>query len=260
GKPANAAKTPPPGAKPPAGKGEAAKKPPVKAGKPQKEVSHNSGGHRKIGQVFVDLGFIDEDQIWEILDEAKSNGQLTGQVALSRGLINEDQLLQALAEQQGLKVISLEETKPQPEALAMVPETMATVYKILPISLKENVLTVATGDPSSRAAFDDLRNFLGVKEVIPVVAPARAIEEAATKPDADKKERILDLIQQLEQDSDLGSRLNRKDTSIDLESLMEIQEAAPVRKLLNMVMLLAIKDRASDIHFEPFEEEYKMRY
>src|SRR5205807_6060095 len=52
----------------------------------------------------------------------------------------------------------------------------------------------------------------------------------------------------------------RNESSIDLESLMEIQDAAPVRKLLNMVMLLAIKDRASDIHFEPFEDEYKMRY
>src|SRR5205823_12109253 len=60
------------------------------------------------------------------------------------------------------------------------------------------------------------------------------------------------------QDDEDGPR--RSETSIDLESLMEIQDAAPVRKLLNMVMLLAIKDRASDIHFEPFEDEYKMRY
>src|SRR5438128_5741685 len=68
----------------------------------------------------------------------------------------------------------------------------------------------------------------------------------------------MDMIQALQEHEELGAR--RSETSIDLESLMEIQDAAPVRKLLNMVMLLAIKDKASDIHFEPFEDEYKMRY
>src|SRR5205823_5418214 len=68
----------------------------------------------------------------------------------------------------------------------------------------------------------------------------------------------IDIISQLEADPELGGR--RNETSIDLESIMEIQDAAPVRKLINMVFLLAIKDRASDIHFEPFEDEYKMRY
>ena len=68
----------------------------------------------------------------------------------------------------------------------------------------------------------------------------------------------MDIINQLESDPELGGR--RNESSIDLESLMEIQDAAPVRKLINMVFLLAIRDHASDIHFEPFEEEYKMRY
>jgi len=73
-----------------------------------------------------------------------------------------------------------------------------------------------------------------------------------------KEESIMDIIQSLQSDEEGTRRSN--ESSIDLESLMEIQDAAPVRKLLNMVMLLAIKDRASDIHFEPFEDEYKMRY
>jgi type IV pilus assembly protein PilB len=242
----------------------AAKKPVKKVAPAAKAVRHNKNepntGTRKIGQVLIDLGLIDEDQLWEILDEAKNTGQLTGQITVSRGIITEEQLLQALAEQQGLKVVNLEEVKPQAEALAMVPETMASVYKVLPLTLRDNVLTVAVGDPSNRNALDDLRNFLGVSDVIGVVAPAKAIEENTIKAYQGKEESILDLIQQLESDTELGDRLGRKETSIDLESLMEIQDAAPVRKLLNMVMLLAIKDRASDIHFEPFEEEYKMRY
>jgi type IV pilus assembly protein PilB len=108
-----------------------------------------------------------------------------------------------------------------------------------------------------------LRNFLGVKEVHALLAPPKLLEEATQKAYTDKPdETILDIIQEMETDKRLTSRSmgGRGETSIDLESLMEIQDAAPVRKLLNMVMLLAIKDRASDIHFEPFEDEYKLRY
>jgi type IV pilus assembly protein PilB len=213
---------------------------------------------RRLGQVLIDLGFLDEDQLWDILEEAKSSGQLTGQVGVARGLINEDQLLTALADQQGLKVVNLEDIKVTPEATTLVPETMASVYKILPLSFRDNVLTIALSDPSNLAALDDLRNFLGVKEVVPMVASQKAILEASTKIYAGKEESIVDIIKELEGDADLGPR--RSETSIDLESLMEIQDAAPVRKLINMVFLLAIRDHASDIHFEPFEDEYKMRY
>ena len=216
------------------------------------------GGSKKIGQVMVDLGFIDEDQLWDILQEARESGQLFGQVAVARGLITDDQLMQALAEQHGLKLVNLNEVKSQPEALALVPETMASVYKVVPISLKDNVLTVAMADPSNLAALDDLRNFIGVKEVKAVITSPKAIAEGIPKAYAGKEESIVDLIQKLEDDPELGKL--SKETSIDLESLQELQDAAPVRKLLNMVMLLAIKDRASDIHFEPFEDEYKMRY
>src|SRR5260370_13777597 len=135
---------------------------------------------------------------------------------------------------------------------------MATVYKVLPLTLRDNVLTVALSDPSNMAALDDLRNFLGVKEVQAMVASPRAIAEGTTRCYAGKEESIVDIINQLESDPDLGGR--RNESSIDLESLMEIQDAAPVRKLINMVFLLAIRDHASDIHFEPFEDEYKMRY
>src|SRR5262249_9744367 len=170
----------------------------------------------------------------------------------------EDQLLTALAEQHGLRVVNLEEVKPSGDILTMVPETMASVYKILPLSTKDGVLTVAISDPSNLAALDDLRNFLPIHEVVAMVASPKGIADATTKAYAGKEESIVDIIQQLESDEALGPR--HRETSIDLESIMEIQDAAPVRKLINMVFLLAIKDHASDIHFEPFEDEYKMRY
>jgi type IV pilus assembly protein PilB len=218
-----------------------------------------SGGARRIGQVLIDLGFLTDDQLWDLLDEVKSSGNKTGQVAVGRGLLTEDQLVPALAEQQGLKVLDLEEAKPQAEAVALVPETMAIVYKILPLSLKDGVLTVITGDPCNRAGLEDMRNFLGVKVVQAVVATPSAIEAATPRFYAGHEESMIDIIQQLEAD-DAGKASRHRETSIDLDSLMEIQDTAPVRKLLNMVMLMAIKDHASDIHFEPFEDEYRMRY
>src|SRR5262249_10058480 len=164
------------------------------------------GSSRRIGQVLVDLGFIDEDQLWEILDEAKTNNALIGQAAVDRGLITEDQLLQALAEQHGLKVINLEENKPTPEALTLVPETMASVYKVVPISYKDNTLVVAMGDPNNLPALDDLRNFLGIKEVQAVLTSPKMLAEALTKVYAGKEESIIDIINMLQEDAELAPR------------------------------------------------------
>jgi type IV pilus assembly protein PilB len=273
GKPNPAPKPGVPGAKPPAGKVPISKpapgsKPPTEkppggaktpaAGKKPAAKEKPGSGRRKIGQVLIDLGYIDEDQLWEILDEAKQTGQPTGQAAVARGLITEDQLLLALAEQNGLKVVNMEEVKAQPEAVALVPETMASVYKILPLALRDKVLTVAMSDPGNLPAIDDLRNLLSINEVLVQLAPAKWIAENTAKFYAGKEESIVDIIQQLESDTTIGGR--KGETSIDLEDMMEMAEAAPVRKLINMVFLLAIKDHASDIHFEPFEDEYKMRY
>jgi type IV pilus assembly protein PilB len=259
GKPAPAAKpaakAPAPASKPAAGGKSPA--PPKKA--PRDGKTAGRSGSRKIGQVLVDLGFLDDDQLWEVLEEAKSTGSLLGQTAVSRGLITEDQLLQALAEQHNLKLANLDEAKPTPDALALVPENMASAYKILPLSVtKDKVLTVAIGDPLHVMSLDDLRNLLGITEVVPLLAPAPRLAELIAKAYAGKEESIIDLISEIEQNPDLGQR--RAETSIDLDSLAEIADAAPVRKLINMVFLLAIKDKASDIHFEPFEDEYKMRY
>ena len=262
-----------PDAKAPAkAEGKPAAKPDGKAA-PKKVVKGGAapGGRRKLGQILIDLGLVTEDQLWEILEESKGSGSTVGQTALNRGLIDENQLFQALAEQHGMKIVDMEDVKPTPEALQLVPETMATVYKCLPLTVKDKILTVILSDPSNPAALDDLRNFLGVKDVKALCAPPKIIEESIarfyagnainellTKAYAGKEESIIDIINSLEQDPGLGER--RNESSIDLESLVEMTEAAPVRKLLNMVMLLAIKDHASDIHFEPFEDEYKMRY
>jgi type IV pilus assembly protein PilB len=212
---------------------------------------------RRLGQILVDLGYLTEDQLWDVLEEQKqSPGEIIGQVAIRMGLVTEAQVTEALAEQWGMPVVSLAETNIPPNVLEIVPQTMADIYKIMPVSLKNNVLTVAMADPQNVAALDDLRNFLGY-DVRGAVSNLADVEQAIERHYADKQDSIEEVIDQLKEAGlDKGGD---EETSFDLASDEEIASAAPVRKLLNMVLLLAIKDQASDIHFEPFEDEFKIR-
>ena len=212
---------------------------------------------RRLGQILVDLGYLTEDQLWDVLEEQKqSPGEIIGQVAIRMGLVTEAQVTEALAEQWCMPVVSLAETNIPPNVLEIVPQTMADIYKIMPVSLKNNVLTVAMADPQNVAALDDLRNFLGY-DVRGAVSNLADVEQAIERHYADKQDSIEEVIDQLKEAGlDKG---DEEEAAFDLASDEEIASAAPVRKLLNMVLLLAIKDQASDIHFEPFEDEFKIR-
>ncbi|MFM7110544.1 MAG: ATPase, T2SS/T4P/T4SS family, partial [Planctomycetota bacterium] len=215
-------------------------------------------GRRKFGQVLVDLGFVDEDQLWELLEEAKTTGKKLGETVMARGMINGEQLLQVLAEQNGLKLASLADAKPSPEALAMVPQTMAAVYKVMPLSVKDKVLTIVVSDPANASAADDLRNLLNLNEVVVQLSTQEAMNECLERAYSNtKEESIVDLIKELETSSALAG--SGRQSSIDLDSAMEMADSAPVRRLINMIFLSSIRDRAADIHFEPFEEEYRIR-
>ena len=117
---------------------------------------------RKIGQILVDLGHVSEDQLWDLLEEQKqSPGEILGQVAVRSGLVTNEQVTEALAEQWGMPVVHLADTQIPAKVLELVPQTMCEIYKICPVSLKGDVLTVAMADPQNVAALDDLQNFLG---------------------------------------------------------------------------------------------------
>jgi len=210
---------------------------------------------RKLGQILVDLGYINDDQLWDILEEQKqSPGVVIGQVAVRMGLVTQDQVTEALAEQWGMPVVNLEETNVQANVLEIVPQTMAEMYRIMPISLKNGVLTVAMADPQNVGALDDLRNFLG-HEIRGAVSSGPEVEAAIARYYADREESIEDVIESMAIEEDSEKRIK----GYDLASEEEMSDSQPIKKLLNMVMLLAIRDQASDIHFEPFEEEFKIR-
>ena len=116
---------------------------------------------RKLGQILVDLGYLTEDQLWDVLENQKqSPGEVIGQVAVRMELVTPEQVTEALAEQWGMPVINLAETNVPSKVLELVPQTMAELYKIMPISLKNDVLTVAMADPQNVGALDDLRTVL----------------------------------------------------------------------------------------------------
>jgi len=215
---------------------------------------------RRIGQIFVDLGFINDDQLELLLEEQKNRpDELLGQVAESMNMVTDDQLAQALAEQMHMQVISLNETVIPPEVLSYVTEPMAQLYRILPVSFKDGTLVVAMCDPQKLAILDELRNFLGY-DVRAVVATEREVKTALERYYA-TSESVETIIDTLEADKDLkkAAEMIGREGPINLDDINALADSAPVRKLLNMVLLLAIKDHASDLHFEPFENEFKIR-
>ncbi|MEJ5275352.1 MAG: ATPase, T2SS/T4P/T4SS family [Thermogemmata sp.] len=222
--------------------------------------AHIDATTRQLGQKLLDLGFLDEAQLESLYEEMRTTERRLGELALERGLVNEEQLLQATAEVHGLKVLNPEEVKPQAEALKIVQKNMAELYKLVPLSYDNDTLTVAMADPNNLQAMDDLKNLLGIRNVQPVLALPRQIDELLKKAYSDEKEEsITSLIAQLEA-SNIGVDVTGRENSIDLDDALELANSQPVRKLINMVLLMAIRDHASDIHFEPFEDEYKMRY
>ena len=216
---------------------------------------------RRIGQILVDLGFLSEDHLQMLLEEQQQRpGELFGQIAISMGLITDEQLAQALAEQMGMQVVTLSDLVIPSDVLAYITEPMAQLYRIVPISFEDGTLTIAMCDPQKLSIIDELRSFLGLN-IKAVVTTEREIQRALDRYYAVGGESVETLIAGMEQDMELLAAVEKmeKAGTVDLQSVEALADSAPVRKLLNMVLLLAIKEHASDVHFEPFETEFKIR-
>jgi type IV pilus assembly protein PilB len=216
---------------------------------------------RRIGQIFVDLGFISDDQLELLLEEQKRRpGELLGRVAEALGYITEEQLAQGLAEQMGMRVVNLGELNIGPEVLAKITEPMAQLYRVVPIEFAEDTLTIAMCDPQKLTIRDELRTLLGF-DIKAMVATERDVQKAIAKHYATGTESVETLVANMEQDDELRAAAEGMDTDgpLDLTSVEAMADSAPVRKLLNMVLLMAIRDHASDLHFEPFEDEFRIR-
>ncbi len=216
---------------------------------------------RKIGQILIDLGFLDEDHLEMLLGEQRRNpGEKLGKIALEMGLISDEQLAQGLAEQLNMQVVTIGDTKLPSSLLELVPEAMAQLYRVVPIQIKNNVLTVATSEPQNLSIQDEMRQFLGY-DIQVVVAAERDLQKAIGKYYAGSSESLESVVSDLNSDEELeaASKALAGAGAIELASVEAMADSAPVRKLLNIVLLTAIKEHASDIHFEPFEDEFRIR-
>jgi len=204
-------------------------------------------------------------QCLEIQKKRQKEGHKTvpiGEIFVELGLVDEKQLHIALAAQRGMEFINLAETDVPPIALEKLSPQMAKTYRVLPIEFKAdtNELVVAVDKADSFRATDDLSTLLGLKVTAKIV-DSQALDAAITKyyQQKDEGEGINELITEIQEDGFLAE-FEGRNQSIDLDELKELSESNPVKKLLNLVLMQAIRDKASDVHFEPFENEYKMRY
>ena len=215
---------------------------------------------RRIGQILVDLGFLTDEQRDIVLEEQEQQpGALFGKVAEEMQLVTEDQLVQALAEQMSMQTVSLEEIELSADLLGRITETMAQLYRVVPIRFEDNLLTVATCDPQNLSIQDELRTFLG-HDIEMLVATERDIDQTIGRYYDSESESVEKLVQQLAEDEELKAAISALDgEKFNITDAEQLADSAPVRRLLNMVLLLAIKDHASDIHMEPFEDEFRIR-
>lgn len=224
---------------------------------------------RPIGRVLMKMGLLTREKVHQCLEiqkQRQSQGQHKnvplGEILVELGLVNEKQLHIALAAQRGIEYINLGDMDIRPEVLEKVQGQMAKTYRVMPIEFKPeaNELVVAVDKADNFRATDDLGTLLGMK-VVAKIADTEALDAALTRyyQKQDKGEGINELISEIQEDGFLAE-FEGRNQSIDLDELKELSESNPVRKLLNLVLMQAIRDKASDIHFEPFENEYKMRY
>lgn len=223
---------------------------------------------RPIGRVLIKMGLLTREKVHQCLEVQKqrqTKGHKNvplGQIFVELGLVDEGQLHVALAAQRGMESINLGDFDIPPNVIEKVQGQMAKTYRIVPIEFKadSNELVVAVDKSDSFRATDDLSTLLGLKVTAKITDP-QAIDAALTKyyQQRDDNEGINELIHEIQEDGFLAE-FEGRNQSIDLDELKELSESNPVKKLLNLVLMQAIRDKASDIHFEPFENEYKMRY
>ena len=222
------------------------------------ETAPDTGARKLIGQILKEMRLVTEAQIQEALAIQRQSGGALGAILVSLNYVTEQEVLTALGIQAGMEVVEMDAMDVPDDIIARVSPSIATVYRVVPIKYENNILTVAMADPLNVKTLDDLR-FLLDCEVKGAVSNEQAVARALDRYYAGIQESVESLLAELD-DGTMSEITASASESIDLQTLEEMADAAPVRKLLNYVLLVAIRDKAADIHFEPFEDEFKNRY
>jgi type IV pilus assembly protein PilB len=172
-----------------------------------------------------------------------------------------DAILQAEANYMGVEVVSLHDRDFTPELLQTIPANTARMYRCMPVSVSNSTLKVAFEDPLNPARVDEL-GFIVKKEVQPVVVDPMEIGKLIEKHygQEDASESVSEILRQLGSDTEMAREFEQLAASEDATAMADLADAAPIVRFVNLVLFQAVQDRASDIHFEPFENEFRIRY
>lgn len=216
---------------------------------------------KMIGRLLVDKGIINESQLSDALDMQRTSGKPLGQILVELGYAEEDQVFSVLSKKMGTTYEKDLASRDVPvEALESMPASVVHIYNVMPIGKKGNTLTVAMSDPCNVQIIDDLNFRLGM-EINPVLAPLADIEACIARFYGEDGAQLGDMVGELTHEIE-HLQEKKKDSSgnYDESSLKELANQAPVVKLLNLILIQAVQDKASDIHLEPFEDQFKVRY
>ena len=229
---------------------------------PTAGIAHGSplGERLPLGQLLIVQGVITKEQLEMALDAQAEKGGNLGSNIKALGMCTDDDILRALGRQTGMDVVDLENMEIPPEIIKKLdPPVLAETYCIVPVDFSEadNTLTVAMGDPLNLHALDELRFMLNcnVKGAVAGEPAVRAaIERYYTSQRAETLSEMLNEMGDVEM---VELKDGGDENMAELEGMMN---SAPVVKLLNLVLLSAIRDHSSDIHFEPYEDSFRIRY
>ena len=210
---------------------------------------------RQTLSIFVEQGIVDSRVVDDILQEVASTGKTLCDVLVDYQAVTEEGYYQAIASAIGAEFVNLKDFVPPPELLKILPAGLAQLHRAFPLGFEDNMLQVALADPLNPQTVEDLRFAIG-KDIHPVVAPIYQIEDLITKhygSDAASLDSIL---------AELGGgiQFGGDGGNLDIKEIESEANAAPIIRYVDLVLAQAIQDRASDIHFEPFETEFKIRY
>ncbi len=213
---------------------------------------------KQLAEFFIEQRVIEPSQAEDVLREVELNGKTVAQAMIDGGFIDEHGFYQTIANGLGTDLIDLTERDIPPEILRLIPSGLARLHGALPVEMSGTTLWVALVDPFDLTAAEDLRFALG-KDIHVVVSPSDQIEDLIKQHYGTDTTSMDEVLKQLGQAGELlsvsGGREGNGEAAVEAEA-----NATPIIRFVDLILYQAIQDRASDIHFEPFENEFKIRY
>ena len=210
---------------------------------------------KQVAELFIEQQVLQPSQAEDVLNEANVNGKTMVQAMVDGGFVDENGFYRTIAEALGAEYVDLSEKEIAPAILKLIPSGLARLHRALPIGLTGNTLRVALADPLDPRAAEDLRFALG-KDVDVVVARTEQIDNRIKEHYGTDTSSMEEVLKQLGEAGEL-LQIRGDETAAAVEAEAN---ATPIIRFVDLILYQAIQDRASDIHFEPFENEFKIRY